>query len=438
MKLPLPLTSARRDEPANTGRLVNMMPEESERGPRLVRAPGVRAWRSFGNGPGRGLHVMGGGLYVVSGQSLYNSAGAVLGTLPGSEPVSMADNGSTLAIAANGEGYAYTGTLAAFSDTDFPGASEFDFLDGYFTFIEPGTGRFWVTDLYSTAVDPLKFATAEGAPDPVVNHIVDHREAILFGTQSVERWWNSGADNFPLERSPNGFMELGCLGGVAKLDNSVYWVANDITVRRLQGAVPVRVSTHAVEQAMRGYTGTPRAFTYTLDGHLCYVVTWNEGTWVHDITTGAWYERSSYLDERWRVCAAVSLNGQVYVQDRDTGAVGILDPNVYTEWGATVIGLWQYPSVHQEGRRLFHGRLELRAEPGVGLIGGDAPQVMLAYSDDGGKTFDSLPARDIGSIGQYRDRCVWYRLGSARERVYRMAISDPVQINVLETTLQVS
>ena len=435
MKLPLPLSSTRRDEPASTGRLVNVMSEPSDRGPRLVRAPGVRSWRTFGNGPVRGLHVMNGGLYVVSGESLYDAAGSELGEIPGTGLVSIADNGTSLVVAAGGNGYSYSGTVAAISDPDFPGAVDFGFLDGYLTFVEPNSGRFMVTDLYSTAIDALKFATAEGLPDNLVGHIVDHREVILFGPQSTERWYNSGADNFPLERSPSGFMELGARGGWAKLDNSVFWAASDNTIRRLAGAAPARVSTHALEGRIAGYTGTPQGFAYTLDGHLCYVVSWNEATWVYDVTTGTWHERSSYLNERWRASCVAAINGTTYVGDRDSGAVGIMDATCKTEFGERIVAGWQYPPVSDGGRRLVHSRLELQAEIGVGNVTGETPTVMLEWSDDGGRTWSFAPTATLGSMGRYKDRIVWHRLGSARERVYRVSVSEAVDVNVYGTEL---
>lgn len=431
----LPLDTSQRAVPNATARLVNVQAEANPpdaKGPaRVMGCPGVRSYLA-GNGAGRGLHAMGSILYSVQGTGLY--AGDVLvGTIPGLDPVRMADNGQTLVIAASNYGYALTGgALEPITDEDFPGATTFDFLDGYFPFIEPNSGRFWVTDLYSVAVDPLKFATAEGAPDNLVDLIVDHREVLLFGHTSLERWWNSGADNFPLERSPQGFTELGCLGGVSKLDNSVMWIASDGTARRLTGSTPQRISTHAIEEQIQAATGTPRAFTYSLEGHLVYVVNWDDRTLCYDATTGAWFERQSYHLKRWRGCASATIDGTVYVQDRDTGAIGILDPSLSTEWGDPVVAQWTYPAVSGGGRRLFHSRLELLAEMGSGAA------VRLELSNDGGKTWIFAPDRTLGGIGEYRNRAIWTRLGSSRDRVYRMSVSHPGPINIQGTSLEVS
>ena len=65
------------------------------------------------------------------------------------------------------------------------------------------------------------------------------------------------------------------------------------------------------------------------------------------------------------------------------------------------------------------------------------PEIMLAISDDGGQTFRNLPNRKLGRIGRYDWRAFWVGLGSARQRVYRAAVSDPVKVVVSDTVLDV-
>jgi hypothetical protein len=76
---------------------------------------------------------------------------------------------------------------------------------------------------------------------------------------------------------------------------------------------------------------------------------------------------------------------------------------------------------------------------GVGLTTGQGsiPEVMLDYSDDGGQTWDSMPNRTLGPIGEYRQKVTWDRIGSAQQRVYRAAVSDPVRVNITDTILTV-
>ena len=79
--------------------------------------------------------------------------------------------------------------------------------------------------------------------------------------------------------------------------------------------------------------------------------------------------------------------------------------------------------------KIFHHRLQLDIEPGVGLVTGqgDDPQMMLKWSDDGGITYGNEIWRSMGKIGEYRTKLVWSRLGGSRDRVYWSEITDPVK-----------
>ena len=78
-------------------------------------------------------------------------------------------------------------------------------------------------------------------------------------------------------------------------------------------------------------------------------------------------------------------------------------------------------------------------ETGVGVTTGQGsdPKMMLQKSDDGGKTWQSLPDKTIGKLGERFSRAVWYNLGSSRQRVYRAAISDPIAVVVTDTVTEV-
>ena len=189
---------------AAAARMVNLYPEaliEGKEAAYLQRCPGLRLLANVGSGPIRGLWTFGGYGYVVSGTQLYkfdsSYAATLIGDVVGTGPVSMADNGTQLFVACNGPSYVYNSVTDGFqqiTDPDFPGAVMVGFLDQYFVFNEPNSQRIWVTELLDgTSVDPLDFASAEGSPDGVVSLIVDHREVWVFGTNSVEVWYNTGA-----------------------------------------------------------------------------------------------------------------------------------------------------------------------------------------------------------------------------------------------------
>ena len=364
--------------------------------------------------------------------------------IPLSSPgcVSMSHNQalpSELAIVDGTNGWIYdtTNGLQRITDTNFFSADVVDFQDQYFILIRKGTGQFFLSNLNAgTVYTATDIATAEGDPDNLLSLISNRRELWLFGKETIEIWYNSGNVNFPFSRFEGGFIERGCAAvfSVAEDDNTVFWLAEDRIIYRAVGYQPERISHHGVEEAIRKYqiVSDACAFIYTMGGHKFYVLTFpaEKATWVYDITTGLFHERESFGLGRWRASCYVNIYGKHLVGDFQDGKIGELDLDTYEEYGSTMQGIATGPSVYDDRQRIFHHRFELDIEAGVGLTSGQGsdPQVWLDWSDDGGHTFSARkPFRSMGKIGAYLQRLRWLCLGQARQRIYRLTVSDPVQ-----------
>ena len=454
---------------AADNRMVNLFPEAVPEGGKepgfLNRAPGLRHLATIGVGPIRGLWAFGSYMYVVSGTSMYKVDTAytstLLGTIPGAGPVSMSDNGTQLMVAANPDGFIYnasTNVFAQITDADYPGAVTVGYLDGYFVFNEPDSQRIWVTSLLDgTQVDPLDFASAEGSPDGLVACMVDHREAWLFGTNSVEVWYDAGLADFPLQRIQGAFNEIGCAApySVAKLDNGLFWLGSDARgkgiVYRANGYTGQRISTHAVEWQIQQYTDISDAvgYTYQQEGHAFYVLNFPlaNTTWVYDVATQTWHERASFADgalNRHRGNCQVQFNGETIVGDYQDGRIYAFDMEVYTDDDAIQkwIRSWRaLPTGQNNLKRTAHHSLQIDLETGVGDSTTEDPQIMLRWSDDGGHTWSSEHWMSIGRIGEYYRRAIRRRLGMTqklRDRVYEISGSDPVKITIMGAELLIS
>jgi hypothetical protein len=488
---------------AADNRMVNLFPEivpEAGKEPAFLnRAPGLRLLTTAGQGPIRGLWTYGGIAYVVSGDTLYSMAGfgtpVLIGTVSGTGPVSMVDNGTQLFIACGGPSYIYNNSTGAFgliTDPDFPGALTVGYLDGYFVFIEPSSQKIWTTTLLDgTSIDPLDFASAEGNPDNLVSMIVDHREAWLFGTNSVEVWYDAGNADFPLQRIQGAYNEIGCAAtfSVAKLDNGLFWLGSDARgqgiVYRSQGYSGVRISTHAIEYAIAQYGNISDAiaYTYQQEGHSFYVLTFPSAdkTWVYDVSTQAWHERAGFDNgnfTRHRSNCQMAYNSEVVVGDYTNGNLYAFDLDVYADNGSVQKWLrsWRaLPTGQNNLTRTAHHSLQLDCESGVGLSGlpysdlnflitesglfittesgdfiiiseyssglGVDPKVMLRWSDDGGHTWSNEHWSLMGKIGVYQHRVFWRRLGMTlklRDRVYEVSGTDPVKVAIMGAELHLS
>jgi hypothetical protein len=375
----------------------------------------------------------------------------------------MSDNGTQLFIAANGPGYIYnssTNVFAPINDSDFPGAVTVSYLDGYFVFNEPNSQRVWVTSLLDgTQIDPLEFASAEGSPDGLIALIVNNREAWLFGTNSIEVWYDAGTPDFPLARIQGASNEIGCAAAfsVAKLDNSIFWLGKDARgqgiVYRNNGYTGIRASNHAIEWQIQQYgdISDAIAYTYQQDGHSFYVLTFPtvQKTWVYDVATQSWHERAGWSNGdfvRYRPNCQVAFNNKIILGDYESGNLYAYDLEVYADNGQIQKWLrsWRpIPSGQNNLRRTAQHSLQLDCETGVGInLGqGDNPQAMLRWSDDGGHTWSNEHWSDMGRIGQYGRRVFWRRLGMTmklRDRVYEVSGTDPVKIVIVGAELLLS
>ena len=379
---------------AADNRMVNLFPEIIPEGGKepafLNRAPGLRLLTNIGDGPIRGMWQFNGFGYAVSGNVLYKLDSlfrpTVLGTVSGSPgPVSMSDNGTQLFIACNGPSYIYnslTNEFKQIDDPDFPGAVTVGYLNGYFVFNEPNSQRLWITELLDgTSIDPLDFASAEGSPDGLVSLLISHREAWLFGTNSVEVWYDSGAADFPLTPVQGAFNEIGCIAAfsVAKLDNGIFWLGADARGRgivyRASGYTATRISTHAIEWQIQQYADMTDAiaYTYQQDGHAFYVLIFPSAntTWVYDVATSAWHERAAFVNgsyTRHRSNCQMSFNNEIVVGDHEVGNIYAFDLDVFTDNGDVQKWLrsWRaLPTGTNDLKRTAQHSLQLDAETGA-------------------------------------------------------------------------
>jgi len=384
---------------AADNRMVNLFPEIIPEGGKepgfLQRAPGLKFLQTIGTGPIRALwahQTNGSDFYVVSGREFYKLTSTtgtptLLGTVSGTGPVSIADNGTQIFLACNPDGFIYnesTNVFQQITDPDFAGAVTVSYLDGYFVFNQPNSQIIWVTQLLDgTSVDPLDFASAEGSPDGVVGILSDHRELWVFGTDSVEVWYDSGATDFPLQRIQGAFNEIGCVApfSIAKLDNGIFWLGTDARgqgiVYRANGYTGQRVSTHAIEWQIQQYGNISDAvaYTYQQDGHAFYVLNFPTGntTWVYDVATQAWHERCGFDNGdfmRHRGNNQCNFNGNIIIGDFENGNIYQFDLNVYADNNQAQKWLrsWRaLPTGENNLKRTAQHSLQIDIESGVGL-----------------------------------------------------------------------
>lgn len=430
----------------------------------LFGTPGLRLIATLGGVGGiRAEYVPtdGSDAIVVQGASVYrldsNFTARLVGTIDyEASPVSIADNGTTAVLVTGGYGYTLdlaTDVLTQITDLAFYGAARVSYNNVTFIFERPGTNQFYITAPGAVTFDALDFATAESNAEPIVSHIVNHGELLLFKQTVTEVWRDTGAPDFPYSKDGNAAIEQGCAAthSVVALDNSVFWLGGDKNgtgiVWRMNGYTPQRISHAGIEKAIQGYSDISDAigFAQQKEGQTFYFLTFPTGnaTWVYDVATRMWHERAYLLPatgafQRHRATAMMFYAGEHIVGDWENGKLYALDLDYFSDNGDPMVSLRSAPHVSDRNyNRIRFNSIHVDIEGGVGLATGQgsAPVMMIRWSSDAGHTWSTLQEMSMGAIGNYKARARKTRLGSSRDRVFEISISDPVKRVVLGAAL---
>jgi hypothetical protein len=398
---------------------------------------------------------------------------------------------STNTTVAVGTMYALNFTVIPSNDGAFSGGNTVDIVDNYFVYNRPSSQQWGSSDALSPVSQSLSFASKDGAPDNLVALIVDHREVYLLGEASSEVWVDVGAFPFPFQRIPGTSTQHGIAAqfSVSRLGDSFAYVSRNLRgqgeIMQMQGYKPTRISTHAVENTLANqYIDDAIAWTYQLEGHECYVVSFPslQLTWVYDATTQMWHKwlyvttTNTYQRHRGNCCAV--FQGMVLVGDYANGKIYELDKENYTDDGNNVRRLRRAPHLVSDFQRQYFEELQIQFQPGVGFTGLSVspslyigtpyiiyptatlvippaqtvilgtqtlttqtttlPQAMLRWSDDGGSTWSNEHWTTIGQTGKYQNRAIWRRLGTSRDRVFVVVVTDPLKAVIISANLKAS
>jgi hypothetical protein len=282
------------------------------------------------------------------------------------------------------------------------------------------------------------------------------------GSQHIQPYQNTGSDNI-FDVIPGTLIEKGCSATFVpcRLDNSVFWIDQDErggrSCWRSQGYTPTRISTHAVETDLAKATVAQiqgmTSYSYQDAGHLFWVLYMpgSQWSWVYDVQESLWHKRCSWSNGAWGPhhswCHAYAF-GKHFVGDWDVTGT---QANLYDlsldhldDDGATIRRQRRAPTISDEMEWIYHSSLTVDFDTGQGpqpaLTDGDgnprAPQAILRWSDDRGKTWSSERIVDCGSAGEFKTRVIWHRLGRSRYRVYELTVSDPIPWVIVDAYLE--
>jgi hypothetical protein len=488
--IPLPLASYQlADLRAGSKRLIGCYPEpapqaqpddmKSQQPAVLRRWPGITTFTPSGlTNPLRGLWEMAGTVYAVVGFDLFTVS--TIGTftiVPGSASqitgtgfVRMTDNGACLVILVPGTDTCYTYTpftggagLQQLTSAFFlalGGAIDVWYVDTFIVFLANNNGGQGSYTFFNddgrqvTGNAQITFTTAASfnrqfGTDPFYGMCVDHREVLMFGSRSSEGFVNTGnATGSPFSAASDTYMPYGVhpLGAftIALQDNSVFWVCNDLTVRRRVGQTPTRVSTAGVELVLSNankqglltgmYAVSSPAGGPTWNGHPFYILTipMAERTLVYDCVTQQWFDLVSVVNGQeiqYRALSYLNAFGKQMIGDSESGTIGYLDDTVQTEFGnanAPVVCAFTTQPLYSGNNRQIVRRVEAVVTAGAGPTPAVAPRISLLLSDNWGETFDVSgdDSQTLGVPGDTSNRAIWWNIGQYYSLVMQFRVTD--------------
>lgn len=395
--------------------------------------------------------VLGGDVLWVRSDEVCIAIGSIA---EGDAPVRMEDNGTTLFIVdgTDSGGWYCTmpskpnghyGSLTQIRDTAFYGSATVAVLDTFFLFVNPETTNWYVSpaqfaDENTTPFDPLYVASDATSLGTIVAVAVVGQYIWLFSRFQIEFWYDSGASDFPFQRLQGVTVEAGCaapysIANIPTCNNTpngaIMWLGHDrsgmVRVYLGQQTSAVPVSTPPIDGALQAMGDMSGAIgnVYQQDGHVFYVLTipGQSSSWIFDITTGLWHERcgidTSGAEVQMRPLFWAQAYGKIWAIDRDNGAIYQVSMDASDDAGAPIKRQRAFPHLLTDGSRGIHRKFTLDMQQAANV------SVNVDWSDDRGATFTTPQSLALGSSGNFWPT-LW-RLGMARDRVYRVTWTDP-------------
>jgi hypothetical protein len=437
-------------------------PTDPQRPMRLVTTPGsviVDNGTTLSGIP-RGLFQadgFAGGKLVVPDSTtirLYDTAadswGSLTGVITGSDRVQAAFGEVEGAFLANGALFVSDGSsVAAVTDADFATLLS-DHSETAFTSVATIGQRMVFTYGsrfgYSAALDfdnttTLSYYTAENAPDGIVAGVTLGDMLWIFGTQTIEPWVQTGDNDDPFRPMTSQVVRRGCMARdtIVQLDNTLFFIADDRTVRRLDDLTPTILNDKDmwVTRHLVGVSASDVICSkMETDAHSFYIINTPTACIVYDVATGQFHKRETYGEDTWEWAYIVRKDASFYAGSRLYSTLAKLSRDYKSDrmadastFGTEIVRKFSAHLPVMNGRPAMTS-VRLDGMKGVGLNSGQgsSPVVSMSISNDNGNTFGTDRPKSLGAIGEYDARTLWNQCGRAKpeQTVLLFSVSDPV------------
>lgn len=354
----------------------------------MYRSPGLRALKNLGGGGTRCLFELNDHLFNVQDGTVNDllpdlSVAFTYGPIGIDENlVSRAATMNSFFMVSKNVFYRINGGVMTAPATPFTPISV-HVLSGLVICLAKTSRQIYFSNDDGQTFEALDFETAEAGANDFVNGIVDHQEFWAFGNRLTQVFVLGEDPSAPLDRIPSGVIEMGLAAkdALAALDNSLFWLGKnsqgELIVYRANGYTPERVSTHAIENAFRGFPHDDAVMqVYQLNGHACLRLTFPSAdngrgaTFEFDLSTQkwnqpSWWNKRTGLYGRHRGACYASAFGKIIVGDYLNGWLYELTPDEFTDYGFPLRWERRTPHSTKEGKQIIYRRLDLFMQTGT-------------------------------------------------------------------------
>lgn len=420
--------------------VVNMVAEQeqTEEGLNLLSRPGLIKTKENGTGPIRAVSkqagVLSDSLFSVSGANLYLDTTSV-GTIDydGTPQVSLAGYSDRVFVTGGKNLFQYNGAFSAVTVPD--GNYVLKVLTGASRLIVliKGTQTFYWSDVLSSTIGALSFATAENLPDGLLDAVFVGDTLILFGQASVEHWPVTQDATLPFQPLIGRTFDVGIknTGAAVKWNSNYIWVTNQ---NRVCITSPDNVISFDGLEARIQDSATAKLWKFELDGDEYIGMTLDSGTWVYRPSVKTWstfesYGLSTFIPSSYSGgYFGSSIDGKLYSWDTT-----YTDPTTILERKFTA-----YNPINTDG--VVVDNLSIRVNSGqTPDTTGEylEPVIEMRFSRDGGQTFSDWRPRSLGKKGEYRKKVYWTGLGmfSYPGALFEFRVTDPVTFRISSVTV---
>lgn len=346
----------------------------------------------------------------------------LIGTLDGILPTTWGGYSNNLFVTRGGSLWRYDG--ATLTTVATPGGfSPWAICVGSsrLVVIKSGTGQLYWTQPLATTIDALDFATAENAPDNLLDLLFIGDTLYLFGTETVEIWPISSDPDAPFAPLVGRTYQVGIrdLGCATKFAGSFAWITDNNKI--CHGSPDKVISSPTIEDKLSNSNSAVRLWTFWIDSTEFLAMSFANGeTYVFSSASSVW---SQFADD------ATTWDANCYA----AGRFGSRTTGKHAIWYDGPNRTEAYSKIFRAGLPLTTGsqrvdnitiRLNAGSTPyyfGQTITYGSKsmaapasyydPQIEMRTSMDGGRNWTAWIRRPLGKKEEYRRNPQWRALG---------------------------